>query len=52
VRILRIREIFEAEEGAAALLLCAVCKQPVRSGEQHQCNKEKDNEDKEKEESN
>lgn len=29
---------FIAEDGCGALLLCARCKHPVKSGEQHQCN--------------
>lgn len=39
---------FRVEDGCGALLLCALCKREVRSGEQHQCNQEKENNEKAK----
>jgi hypothetical protein len=37
-------EKFEWKEGAAAVLLCARCKEPVQTGDNHEC-KELKNED-------
>jgi hypothetical protein len=40
----KIGEKLNVEEGAAADLLCARCKRPVKAGEAHHCEKENHNE--------
>lgn len=38
---MKVGDSFEIVEGAAALLLCAKCKQPVKAGDNHQCGEDK-----------
>lgn len=38
---MNIKEGFSAEDGMGAALICARCKQAVRSGESHECGRKK-----------